>query len=48
MHSEKAGEMSPEKLAIIEKFRDHVSSGKAAFYRELNMVFVPARIRTGP
>jgi len=47
MCSVEKGEVSQAKFDAIEKFRDHVSSGKAAFYRQLNMEFVPGR-REGP
>ncbi|NOZ04362.1 MAG: aspartate aminotransferase family protein [FCB group bacterium] len=38
---------SPEKQAILKAFRDHVSSGKAEFFRKYGMDFVMGD-RTGP
>lgn len=43
----RARESTPLKLETITLFRDHVSSGKAAFFRKYGMDFVPGR-REGP
>lgn len=47
MRSAEKCKISQAKLDAIEKFHNHVSSGKAAFFRQLNMEFVPGR-REGP